>query len=61
MSLKYNNHKNRLWIDAGWLYNLTNDIGETTNVADNNPKVVDEILRLANHADEAVRGNKPIE
>ena len=42
------------------LYNLKNDIGETTNVADSHPNVVDEILTLANQADEAVRGNKPI-
>ena len=43
------------------LYNLTNDIGETTNVADNHPDIVEKILTLANQADEAERENKPIE
>ena len=42
------------------LYDLTKDIGEATNVADAHPKIVDEILKMASQADEAVRGNKPI-
>ena len=43
------------------LYNLTNDIGETTNVADNHPSIVKEILQLADNADKAVKENRPIE
>lgn len=47
--------------DTPQLYNVIDDIGETTNVADNYPNVVNKILSLANEADEAVRENNRIE
>lgn len=43
------------------LYNLTNDIGETTNVANSHSSIVKEILKLADNADKAIKENRPIE
>jgi len=36
------------------LYNLTTDLGEENNVADQNPKVVKQILKIADAADKAI-------
>ncbi len=37
-----------------WLYNLTTDIGETRNVADANPKVVNRLTKLARDFDSSL-------
>ena len=42
------------------LYDLTIDIGEMTNVAEEHPAVVEEIMKLAQKADQAVKEKQPI-
>ncbi len=41
------------------LYNLDKDIGETTNVADKNPEVVEKLKKLAEKMNEEIGGAKP--
>jgi arylsulfatase A len=41
------------------LYHLTDDIGETTNVAEKNPKVVEELQALLAKANAEIGGNSP--
>jgi arylsulfatase A len=41
------------------LYHLTDDIGETTNVADKNPKVVEELKGLFTKMNDEIGGAKP--
>ncbi|MBI9065615.1 MAG: hypothetical protein JEZ14_26765, partial [Marinilabiliaceae bacterium] len=67
MSVRYQNWKlvlpGKHWtgeFTSPQLYDLTSDMGETTNVADQHPKVVKEIMKLAKDADQAVKANQPI-
>ncbi len=46
-------------IDKPRLYNLDTDIGETTNVADKNPKVVEELKVLLTKMNDEIGGTKP--
>jgi len=67
MSVRYKNWKlvlpGKHWtgeFTSPQLYDLTTDLGETTNVADQHPKVVKEIMKLAEEADQAVKDKQPI-
>ena len=67
MSVRYQNWKlvlpGKHWtgeFTSPQLYDLAKDMGETTNVADQHPKVVKEIMKLAADADQAVKENQPI-
>ncbi|MBI9061093.1 MAG: sulfatase-like hydrolase/transferase [Marinilabiliaceae bacterium] len=67
MSVRYKNWKMVLpgkhWtgeFTSPQLYDLTKDMGETTNVADQHPNVLKEIMKLAADADQAVKENQPI-
>lgn len=68
MSVRYKNWKLALagkhWtgnFNEPQLYDLTNDPGETTNVANEHPKIVKEILKLSDGVAEAVVSEKAIE
>jgi hypothetical protein len=39
------------------LFDLSTDIGETTNVADQHPKLVKQLVKMANDAAEAVQND----
>lgn len=68
MSVRYKNWKLALpskhWtgnLETVHLFDLTQDIGEKTNVAEEYPKVVKEIMKMAEKAEQAIENNKPIE
>lgn len=68
MSVRYKNWKlilpGKHWtgnFDQAQLFDLTTDIGEKKNISDENPKVVKEILKLAEKAELAVNENKAID
>lgn len=68
MSVRYQNWKlimpsrdNEGNLSSPQLYNLDNDIGETTDVSDKYPQLVDKIFVMANEADIAIKENRSIE
>lgn len=67
MSVRYKNWKlilpGKHWtgkIDSPQLFDVASDMGETTNVADKYPKVVKEIMKLAEYANKAVKEDKTL-
>ncbi|TRX71939.1 sulfatase [Carboxylicivirga sp. M1479] len=65
MSVRYQNWKlimpGKHWtgnVAQAQLFNLDNDIGEKTDVADQHPKIVKQILKLAEKADLAIKEDK---
>jgi arylsulfatase A len=68
MSVRYKNWKlvlpGKHWtgtFESAQLYDLTQDIGEKNNVAEEHVKVVKEIMKMAEEAEKAVEENKSIE
>ncbi|MBS2211789.1 sulfatase [Carboxylicivirga mesophila] len=68
MSVRYKNWKlilpGKHWtgeLTTPHLYDLSSDIGETINVAEQHPDVVKTIMRLADDANKAIESNQPIE
>ncbi len=66
-SIRYENWKlvlaGKHWtgnLETDHLFDLSNDIGETNNVADQHPKVMKKLLKLADSANQAIKENKEL-
>ncbi len=56
--LKHIAPADRIYLDEYTLYNLKDDIGETTNVADQNPKIVKKLRKMLEWAAEDISSNE---
>ena len=66
-SIRYQNWKlvlaGKHWtgnLETDHLYNLSNDIGETNNIADQHPKLMKQLLKMAEDANQAIKDNKEL-